>query len=292
MERQDCLRVFTHDSGFMFVDDALVEVKFISTLFKFSHNENNYAWYDSETTVELPDGSQTVVKGYNTIFDSVKKWEQKEEAETSYKKLYGEYGSVIFDVLGRRYARGISYWVVENGKPMWKTMELREFKFMYKGNRFTSNEHIPEKRYVSREEAISYNDIKVIDKNGNTTLRTGINKFLQLDEDQQELIGQLENLLIEIRKQDIFLCMDCCERITAYNFRNVSGYVMNYNTELSDSEVDAGENPDDFEKADRYGEPFKVHGCIETWGDDNNLFIKRKKIDKSEKNIMRRKFIS
>lgn len=276
MERQDCLRVFTHDSGFMFVDDALVEVKFISTLFKFSRNENNFSWFDSETVVELPDGRQVVVKDYDQVFDSVKGWQERISAETSYKKLFGEYGSVVFCILGRRYNSGITYWTVENGNPVCKALELREFKFMYKSNKFVSSELVPEKRYISREEAISYNDIKVIDKDGNISIHTGINKLLQLDPDQQELIGQLENLLIEIRKQDIFLCMDCCEKITAYNFRNVSKYVMNYNPSLSESEVDPGETVDDFEKADRYGESFKVHEHIETWGDDNNLFIKRR----------------
>lgn len=39
----------------------------------------------------------------------------------------------------------------------------------------------------------------------------------------------------------------------------------------------SGEDPNNFERADRYGEPFKVEGEIELWGDDSYLFIKRKR---------------
>lgn len=276
MERQDTLRVFTRDNGFIFIDDALVEVKFIETKFDYDHLDNRMAYFVATHVVRLPDGTNYTVNRYVDVFDSIQKYKDDIAAETSYKTLCGESGCVVQDVFGQRF-KSIAYWTMKNGEPIIKTFELTHFKFNYLTNKFEASEKPYGTPYVTREECVSYNDIKVIDKDGNTSLNTGINKLLQLDDDQKELVGQFENLLREMRDKDIFLLSDCCERITAYNFRNVDGYTLNYNPELTESDVDPGENPNDFERADRYGELFEVDGRIEQWGDDNNLFIKRKK---------------
>lgn len=276
MERQDTLRVFTRDNGFIFIDDALVEVKFIETKFDYDHSDNRMAYFVATHVVRLPDGTNYTVSRYVDVFDSIQKYKDDIAAETSYKTLCGESGCVVQDVFGQRF-KSIAYWTMKNGEPIIKTFELTHFKFNYLTNKFEASEKPYGTPYVTREECISYNDIKVIDKDGKTSLNTGINKLLQLDDDQKELVGQFENLLREMRDKDIFLLSDCCEHITAYNFRNVDGYTLNYNPELTESDVDPGENPNDFERADRYGELFKVDGRIEQWGDDSNLFIKRKK---------------
>lgn len=276
MERQDTLRVFTRDNGFIFIDDALVEVKFIETKFDYDDSDNRMAYFVATHVVRLPDGTNYTVNRYVDVFDSIQKYKDDIAAETSYKTLCGESGCVVQDVFGQRF-KSIAYWTMKNGEPIIKTFELTHFKFNYLTNKFEASEKPYGTPYVTREECVSYNDIKVIDKYGNTSLNTGINKLLQLDDDQKELVGQFENLLREMRDKDIFLLSDCCERITAYNFRNVDGYTLNYNPELTESDVDPGENPNDFERADRYGELFKVDGRIEQWGDDSNLFIKRKK---------------
>lgn len=276
MERQDTLRVFTHDKGFVFIDGALVEVKFIETKFDYDHSENGMAYFTASHVVRLPDGTNYTVGRYTDVFDSIQKYKDDDPSETELKALCGTPCCVVSNVFGRCF-RSMAYWTLKNGEPISKIFELTHFKYNYLSYKFEADEKPYGTPYVTREECVSYNDIKVIDKDGNTSLNTGINKLLQLDDDQKELVGQFENLLREMRDKDIFLLSDCCERITVYNFRNVDGYMLNYNPELTESDVDPGENPNDFERADRYGELFEVDGRIEQWGDDNNLFIKRKK---------------
>ena len=279
MERQDCLRVFTHNSGFIFVGDALVGVKFIYTSFKYDHTEDNEDYFVAKTKVQLPDGSFSYVKDYNKVYDSFVAYKEKNSAETSYKKLFGEEGSVSNDVLGWKFAGTIAYWTLVNGEPVRKIACCTDFRFNYETNKFETDEQFPKNIYHSREECISYSDIKVISKDGDVAIKTGINKMLQLDPDQEELLGRLENLLLEMKNKNIYLLQDCCERICAFNFRNVENYKLNLNLELSDGDVDPGCSPLDYEIADRYGDVFHVdtHCAIETWGDDQNFFIKRRR---------------
>ena len=276
MERQDTLRVFTHDKGFVFIDGALVEVKFIETKFDYDHSENGMAYFTASHVVRLPDGTNYTVNRYIDVFDSIQKYKDDDPSETEFKALYGTPCCVVSNVFGRRF-RSMAYWTLKNGEPISKIFELTHFKYNYLSYRFEADEKPYGTPYVTREECVSYNDIKVIDKDGNTSLSTGINKLLQLDEDQKELLGQFENLLREMKANDIFLLQDCCQKIMAYNFRNVEGYALDYKAELSEVCVDSGEDPKNFERADRYGETFKVEGEIEQWGDDNYLFIKRKR---------------
>lgn len=42
-------------------------------------------------------------------------------------------------------------------------------------------------------------------------------------------------------------------------------------------------DPEDYERADRYGVPFKVNHHIQWWGDDSSLFILRKSTGNGEK---------
>ncbi len=276
MERQDLLRVFVYSRVFVFIDDALTEVKPIKTEFSYDHVEENMAYYRASHIVELPDGSSYTVNSYDGVFDSVEDFKKGNPSATDFKSVYGRYGTVMYDTLGW-CSQVNSYWTMENGEPVHKMLDLEHFSFNYETNKFEVAKKPSEPLYSSRDKCISYNDIKVIDNEGNTSINTGINKLLQLDDDQKELVGQLENLIREMASKDIFLLMDCCERITAYNFRNVDDCVLYCDTTLSSSEVGENENPNDYELADRYGKPFEVDATVSQWGDDSRLFIKRKK---------------
>ena len=285
MERNDALRVFENNSGFVMVDCKLQEVKWLHTEFKYDHKEDNAMFYIARTTFQKPDGTTGVLDSYDMAFDSVEGYEEGISAKTSYKDLATNKngGSVMNNILhGIKRRINPEYWKFDDiyHVPVRYELELEKFYFDYADNRFHTDE-IPKdcEVYDTKEEALSYNTYKVVNEDGFEYEREGINKLISLDDDQRELLNQFEALCEKMNDADMLLISDSCDDMSVFNLRHVKNYALDY---TNAPDVMDG-NPEDYERADRYGMPFKVNHCIQCWGDDNHLFILRKPIDNGEK---------
>ena len=69
---KDLLNVFENNTGFVFADNKLQEVKWLHTDFKYDHSEGESDVYTARTTYQKPDGTTDVLTNYNRAFDSVK----------------------------------------------------------------------------------------------------------------------------------------------------------------------------------------------------------------------------
>lgn len=274
MERQDALRVFENDYGYIVINESLTEVKFLHTDFDLgrTEEETKTAFYTSQTVALLPNGKEVTIDDYSNVFDTKECYERNIPAETAYKTLDKErYSSVLSDIWRGTGARTRNYWVFENGEAVMKTLQLRHFQYNYGINLFESDE-IPTdcEVYDDREQCLSYNSYRVVDREGKETIRVGINKLLELDDDQKEWVGILENAIRELRDRGVEIFADTCDDYRVYNFRHVEDYAFSYDLDAD------GKDAELYEEARRYGKPFKLDIGIEQWGDDQSLFIKRK----------------
>lgn len=159
MERNDALRVFTKNSGFVMVDRKLQEVKWLRTEFKCDNKDEDFLLYTAQTTFQKPDGTTGVLDDYDMAFDSVEKYENGISAETSYKTLFTRKndGDVIRDVIrGVKRSFNPEYWVFDKSchAPVRYKLELEKFYFDYSDNRFHTDEFPKDcKIYDTKEEA-------------------------------------------------------------------------------------------------------------------------------------------
>lgn len=285
MERNDALRVFTKNSGFVMVDRKLQEVKWLRTEFKCDNKDEDFLLYTAQTTFQKPDGTTGVLDDYDMAFDSVEKYENGISAETSYKTLFTRKndGDVIRDVIrGVKRSFYPEYWVFDKSchAPVRYKLELEKFYFDYSDNRFHTDEFPKDcKIYDTKEEALSYNTYKIIEQDGTEYERDGVNKLIMLDDDQRELLKQFEDICKKMNDADMLLISDSCEDMSVFNLRHIKNYALDYNDVPDVMDGD----PEDYERADRYGMPFKVNHHIQWWGDDSNLFILRKSTENGEK---------
>lgn len=218
-------------------------------------------------------------------FDSVEKYEKGVSAETSYKTLFirKNDGDVLRDVIrGVKRSFNPEYWVFDQSchAPMQYKLELEEFYFDYSDNRFHTDEFQKDcKIYDTKEEALSYNSYKVIEQDGTEYERDGVNKLIMLDDDQRELLKQFEDICKKMNDADMLLISDSCEDMSVFNLRHIKNYALDYNDVPDVMDGD----PEDYERADRYGMLFKVNHHIQWWGDDSSLFILRKPTENGEK---------
>lgn len=286
MERNDSLRVFTKDGGFVFTGDKLQEVKYLRTDFWYSHKEGDFSYYHAKTTCQLPNGTTDTLEecygGYGLAYDSVENYEKGISAETSYKQLLvnnetKHCDDVIFDIFCHRKNNCISpeYWYFDKccHVAVKETLDLEKFYFDYSDNKFHTKNLPDGDIYDTKEKCLSYNTYKVVEQDGTEYERDGVNKLLEWDDDQKKLIAKFENIMRELKEHDILLLADCSEQMTAYNLRKVQNYAISYD---DTPDVMEGE-PEEYEKACRYGKSFSVDHCIQWYGDDNDLFILRKK---------------
>lgn len=285
MERNDALRVFTKNSGFVMVDRKLQEVKWLRTEFKCDNKDEDFLLYTAQTTFQKPNGTTGVLDDYDMAFDSVEKYENGISAETSYKTLFTRKndGDVIRDVIrGVKRSFYPEYWVFDKSchAPVRYKLELEKFYFDYSDNRFHTDEFPKDcKIYDTKEEALSYNTYKIIEQDGTEYERDGVNKLIMLDDDQRELLKQFEDICKKMNDADMLLISDSCEDMSVFNLRHIKNYALDYNDVPDVMDGD----PEDYERADRYGMPFKVNHHIQWWGDDNSLFILRKSTENGEK---------
>ena len=273
MERQDALRVFENDYGYIVINESLTEVKFLHTDFDLGRmdEETKTAFYTSQTVVLLPNGKEVTIDDYNNVFDTKEGYEQNIPAETAYKMLDKDYGSVLSDIWRGTGVSTRNYWVFENGEAVMKTLSLNHFQYNYGTNHFESGEISTDREaYGDKEQCLSYNSYRIVDRDGKETICVGINKLLELDADQKEWVGILENAIRELRNRGVGIFADTSDDYRVYNFRHVEEYNWAY-----DGEPDVKDS-DLYERAQRYGKPFKLDIKIEQWSEDHNLFIKRK----------------
>ena len=254
MERNDSLRVFTKNGGFVMNNGKLQEVKWLRTEFKYDHEEDENLFYKAYTTYQKPDGTTDVLYDYDIAFDSIGDYEKNVSAATSYKKLSSAKsgGDVINDII-RGVKRTISpeYWVFDtvHNTPVRYELELEAFYFDYTDRRFHTDE-FPEgyNIYDTKERALSYNTYKVVNEDGSEYEREGINKLISLDDDQRELVKQFEDICKKMRESNMVLIADY-DSLAVFNMRKA----------------------------------FKVNSNIEWWSDENNLFIIRKPTEDTQK---------
>lgn len=278
MERNNELRVFTKDSGFVIVDSKLQEVKWLRTEFKYDHKDDKFLYYTSRTTFQKPDGTTGTLDDYDKAFDSIEGYEDGKLAETSYKELYYNLngGEVMHDIIhGVKRSANHEYWVFDKlcRVPAYYELEMEKFYFDYAGNRFHTDEFPKDwEIYDSKEECLSYNSYKVVKQDGTEFEREGVNKLLQLDDDQRELVKQFEDICKKMHENGVVLIADY-DSICAYNTRKIENYELDCHAK---PDCPYTGNAEDYEEVDRYASCFHVSHCINWYGDDQNLFILRK----------------
>ena len=285
MERNDSLRVFTKNSGFIIIDRKLQEVKWLRTTFKYDHKEGEFLFYIARTTYQKPDGTTGVLDNYDRAFDSVEKYESGISAETSYATLHTNKngGDVVNDIIrGVKRSSKPEYWIFDKiaHVPARYDLELEKFWFDYADTRFHTDEFPKDcEIYDTKEEALSYNTYTVVKDDGTEYEREGINKLIMLDNDQRELLDQFEALCEKMSDADMLILSDSCDDMSAFNLRHVKNFALDYDDTPDVMDGD----PADYEMADRYGMPFKVNHRIQWWGEDNRLFILRKPAENETK---------
>lgn len=284
MERNDSLRVFVKNGGFVMVDHKLQEVKWLRTEFRYSHKEDDALFYSALTIFQKPDGTTGVLDNYDMAFDSVEEYEKGISSETSYKELSADKigGSVMCDITRdiKRHASS-EYWVFGDisHAPVHYELELEKFYFDYSDNRFHTDEFLKDVNiYDTKEEALSYNTYKVVNEDGSEYEREGTNKLVSLDDDQRELVKQFEDICKKMKENDMALIADD-DTLAIFNMRKTTNYELSYEDK---PETNSG-NPEDYERVDRFGSAFKVYSGIEWWCCDYNLFILRKSAENGKK---------
>lgn len=283
MERNDSLRVFEHNSGFVMTDCKLQKVKLLRTEFTFDHEGDDFLYYRTSTVYQKPDGTTGVLHDYSKAFDSVECYEKGESADIAYLTLNtGRNGGDVMRDITRGVKKSLSpvYWIFDTKSivPVCDELTLDKFYFDYADRQFHTDEFPKNFNvYDTKEEALSYNTYKVVNEDGSEYEREGVNKLISLDDDQRELVKQFEEICKKMEENDLALIADY-DSLAVFNMRKVKSYVLDYN-----SIPENVSNPEDYEKADRNGKAFRVNSSIEWWSDDNELFIQRKSTENKEK---------
>jgi hypothetical protein len=266
------IRVFVNKNVYLMHEDKLQECKLLRTRFIADQDD----MYLVSTTVQLPDGRTIQDVCYDMVYDTPEDYERKKYAQTCSTKVCGSISSVYGCLVGRRmetYKNNVFY-TFANGQVYQNEADLDNFVYDYILSKWVSYEVLQDEPiYSSHGQACSYNTINVVDENGRQSQRIGINALLALDPDQKALVKELEDVIAKLRKSNVVLLADTCEQFYAYNGRNIADYNLNYEDY---ADVDEEER-DNYEKADRYGEPFRVNINYEMWSEDYALFVKRKK---------------
>ena len=268
------IMIFENDNVFCMINNQLQECKLLKTI--FTADGGNI--YRATTIVESPNGviDQEHV-GYDTAFDSPADYESNKLATTSSWDLWGTVASnmlaskgIIGDI--RRTSSEL-YYTFENGEPTPHELKLDTFYYDYLANEWGSNELPDSQIYATRNDACSYNVIEVLDKDEVKSEHIGINKLIQLDDDQKELVHQLERLVTKLKEQGVLLLADTSDNYMAYNIRNVEDHNMSFESE---ADISNDEERAKYEEADRWGKAFKVNIDFQQWSEDYNIFFKRK----------------
>lgn len=266
------IKIFESDNVFCMIDNQLQECKLLKTIF----TADGAGTFRATTIVKLPNGviNQECV-AYDTVFDSPADYENNKCAETKSFDLSFIMPRVFIakDIIGEARKVKSMYYMFENGEPTSHKLKLETFYYDYIANKWGSNELPDTQIYATRYDALSYNVTEVLDENAALSTRIGINKLIQLDDDQKELVHQLEKLVVKLKEQGVLFLADTSDNYMAYNMRNVESYNMSFESE---ADIADDEERAKYEVADRWGKAFKVNLELEQWSEDYKIFFKRK----------------
>ena len=289
MRKSAILRVFDKPTGYVFENKKLVEVKWLETEFSYSHETDDCSVYNASTSYQRPDGSIGHLKDHSKAYESVADFENNTPAPQGSTKLSmcikgSSYGDALRQIIKEHDVcdsnDGLAFWAFNDrtGKPEERKLSLDVVKYDYKTCRFSIA--FPEESvYKSQQDVLSWNTYKVVGQDGTEHEKVGVNKLLMLDDDQRELLKQFEDICKKMNDADMLLIGDSCEDMSVFNLRHIKNYALDYNDVPDVMDGD----PEDYERADRYGMPFKVNHHVQWWGDDNSLFILRKPTENGEK---------
>lgn len=253
------ISIYGAKSGYMPFEGVLEEVKLIQTVFE--DKERSY------TTIKLSNGE--IRKVYdNKLYASVEDYKNDKPIPM---KEYNE-DDICFMNVPRACQFGLElrYWRMKDGFPEQSSWKVEKYVYDYIAVHFALFDSIVGSRlYSSREECLSFNEIVSVDADGKTTTHVGINRKLMLDEDQQELMKKLRGVIEECENNGIYFLMDCCDHLSVYNTRHVSGHEMADNQCFIDAE-----DREKYERSERYAPEFDSGIYVNVWGEDYDLWAK------------------
>ena len=267
------IKIFESDNVFCMIGNQLQECKLLKTIF----TADGSGIFRATTIVKLPNGviNQECV-AYDTVFDSPVGYENNKYAETKGFDLHSFIMPRVLmakDIISEARTIKSTYYTFENGEPTPHELKLETFYYDYIDNKWGSNELPNTQIYATRYDALSYNVTEVLDENAALSTRIGINKLIQLDDDQKELVHQLEELVVKLKEQGVLLLADTSDNYMAYNMRHTVAHSMGCDTE---ADIADDEERAKYEVADRWGKAFKVNIDLEQWSEDYKIFFKRK----------------
>lgn len=267
------IKIFESDNVFCMINNQLQECKLLKTHF-FADGEGLYR---AISIVKLPSGTIDQERvAYDTVFDSPADYESNKYAETKGFDLHSFIMPRVLmakDIIGKARKIKSTYYTFENGEPTQHELKLETFYYDYVNNEWKSDELPDTQIYATRDDALSYNVTEVLDENALFSTRIGINKLIQLDDDQKELVHQLEELVVKLKEQGVLLLADTSDNYMVYNMRHIIAHNMNCDTE---ADIADDEERAKYEVADRWGKAFKVNINLEQWSEDYGIFFKRK----------------
>ena len=272
MEKEKALGHYCGQKAYALIDGKLEEVKLIRTNYELYEDEHAYA---DETIVQRPNGELHTIGQieFEPLYGSPEAYENNERMSISCLNTTDSY--VIMKLFKRHRHNGKMYYTFSGGEVHEHVLSLKNLTYDYIKDelQLDGESVIPDsvETYSSRKEAYNFNTYKVVDANGVESERVGCNRLLFLDDDQKALVKEFEALVTKMENSGIYMVMDCCENIQAFNIRKIKDYAMAY---------DENEIPDDdgrvWEKCERYAEQNRVGVTIADWSEDHTVFINRK----------------
>lgn len=111
-------------------------------------------------------------------------------------------------------------WCFENGEPVLTPVAVNVIRHDKNGWEIIDG-HLPENFWRTREEAIRYNEFKVVDEDGDVFIEQGIQKRLALTDKQQAIVDKISKLFKQAYGANIKFAWD----------RNYGGYLQAFNGE-------------------------------------------------------------
>ena len=111
-------------------------------------------------------------------------------------------------------------WCFENGEPVLTPVAVNVIRHDKNGWKIIDG-HLPEKFWKTREEAIRYNEFKVVDEDGEVFIEQGIQKRLALTDKQQAIVDKISELINQAYDANIKFVWD----------RSYGGYLQAFNGE-------------------------------------------------------------
>lgn len=266
--KENDLRVFENDTLFVMWGGKLQECKPLKTWFI-----KDFDGYTVKCSMKMPDGGIIQDVEYSEVFDSPSGYAEHTQAAVNvYTFNWVRHSIFHYDVISDFRVKDNTIYTFENGECVPNKICFDKFYYDYETNRWGCPDMDALKgveTYGTHDVACSFNTIKVVNKDGEESEWVGVNKLLELTEEQKELVGQLENIVRQLKDAGVYLAADTNDRYMAYNIKDVADVRIDYD-EPSD---DNGE----YELALRYAKAFRVDIGYPQWSEDNDLYIKRKK---------------